>query len=59
MRLAITDEPQEECPFQEIEKSLVYTMRMKKIDILNGLPAAWRSMQSVYRLREHESLRTK
>lgn len=50
MRLAITDEPQEECPFQEIEKSLVYTMRMKKIDILNGLPAAWTSMQSVYRL---------
>lgn len=43
MKLAITDEPQEECPFQETEKRLSYTMRMKKLEILNGLPAAWKN----------------
>lgn len=43
MKLAITDEPQEERPFQETEKSLGYTMRMKNREILNGLPAAWKN----------------
>lgn len=46
-RLTITDEPQEEYPFQETEKSLVYTMKIKKMEILNGLPAAGKNMQSV------------